>query len=272
MLRSLVLAVIRCLAWPAPPSGRSSLGTYQRKSATAGGTSGRGSRPSSDEYGLEAAEQADYGSFKVTACDVQGHHRRLRSFARARRNVMSRIGNYLVSCDGKCPKDFVKLAEAGCPQFRTPPCLSGRLSARRRRMIPHSRALHPGPVGLQAERSADPGIRGGASVRNRRRDGPLPDAQGQATLAIFSYPTPAMARQQAPAFEGIPGAVVKRTGPFGRWCPLTSDPAADLARLANCLLRFNYDGVSSLNEAAAAGAQAGDRCPDGAGYSQPCRA
>ncbi|HEY6392036.1 MAG TPA: hypothetical protein VIX89_12205, partial [Bryobacteraceae bacterium] len=36
--------------------------------------------------------------------------------------------------------------------------------------------------------------------------------KGEVTLAIFSYPTPTMARQQLAEFEKLPGASAKRTG------------------------------------------------------------
>ena len=35
--------------------------------------------------------------------------------------------------------------------------------------------------------------------------------KGEATLALFSYPTPMIARQQLAEFEKIPGAAAKRT-------------------------------------------------------------
>jgi len=36
--------------------------------------------------------------------------------------------------------------------------------------------------------------------------------KGEAALAIFSYPTPTMARQQLTEFQKVPGAAAKRTG------------------------------------------------------------
>ncbi|HYA18046.1 MAG TPA: DUF6599 family protein [Bryobacteraceae bacterium] len=37
---------------------------------------------------------------------------------------------------------------------------------------------------------------------------------GMATVLVFSFPTMEMARHQLPAFQAVPGAIVKRTGPL----------------------------------------------------------
>jgi hypothetical protein len=64
------------------------------------------------------------------------------------------------------------------------------------------------------------------------------------TLAIFYYPTPSMARNQATEFQKIPGAAVKRTGPLV--AVLVSPPDADAAE--RLLGKINYQAQVTLNE------------------------
>src|SRR5580700_6613573 len=109
MPRSLILAAIfvssACAAiWP------EQLGKYQRKSILA-------MDPVEDdtgwrEYGPDGAERADYGPFRVAAWrfkDVTG------AYAASLELSGVRVGNYLVQCDGKCPKDLPQLADASLP-------------------------------------------------------------------------------------------------------------------------------------------------------------
>jgi hypothetical protein len=70
-------------------------------------------------------------------------------------------------------------------------------------------------------------------------------AHGQTMLAIFSYPTPTMARQQAPKFQEVTGAAVKRTGSFVAVVP-GSD--ADRAAAEQLLSEVNYTAAVSINE------------------------
>ena len=65
---------------------------------------------------------------------------------------------------------------------------------------------------------------------------------GPVTLAIFSFPTPSMARQQLPEFQKIAGATVKRTGPFVA-IGLGSASAAE-----KLLQSVNYQGIVAENE------------------------
>lgn len=68
--------------------------------------------------------------------------------------------------------------------------------------------------------------------------------KGDETLAIFSYPTPQIARQQAAEFQKVPGAVVKRGGPIIGVVPGTQDHAS-----ADPLLsRVNYQASIMLDE------------------------
>ncbi len=233
MPRSLILAVVfassACAAiWP------DKLGDYQRQSAAPL------TQPQGPEYGLEAAEHADYGSFQVTASrfrDTTG------AYAAALDSPAGfRVGNYLVTCQGKCPKNLPQLADASLPQVShtSVPTLETYLPSKG--LLAHSERYILGQDGLKAAAPEIPASAvnfdfgtEGQIARYRTPAGPI-------TLAIFSFPLPSMARQQLPEFQKIPGATAKRTGPL---IALAIGPSAASAKL---LETINYQGVVAENE------------------------
>ncbi|MGH7868469.1 MAG: hypothetical protein ACREP9_12805, partial [Candidatus Dormibacteraceae bacterium] len=68
--------------------------------------------------------------------------------------------------------------------------------------------------------------------------------KGKLTLAIFSYPTPGIARERYEEFAKIPGAVVKRAGPMV--AVTIQPPDADAAERVLALVR--YEANVTLNE------------------------
>ena len=74
-------------------------------------------------------------------------------------------------------------------------------------------------------------------------------SKGELTLAVFSYPTPQIARQQASAFEGIPQASVKRSGPLVAIAlPAEGASQPDAAEAKKLLSEVNYQASVSWNE------------------------
>ena len=218
------------------------LGTYERKSAAE-----LHDQAVPDEYGRAAAEQADYGTFKVTGIryrDTTG------AFAASleMRDKPLLAGNYLITCSGKCPKDLAKLADTLPRMSHTPvSVLPNYLPARNR--VPDSERYIMGPIGLhddlpQISESAVNLEFGAEGAVARYR---LP--KSEATLAIFSYPTLEMARQQAPAYEKIPGVLVKRSGSLvALVAPATAGKAVDAADARKLLAQINYQADFSWNE------------------------
>src|SRR5580658_10235879 len=108
MPRSLILAAFfvssACAAiWP------DRLGEYQRKSASPVEIP-VGSRAILDEDGLDAIERADYGSFQLTASRFKDNTGAYAASLDPSSTSAVRVGNYLVSCQGKCPKNLAELA------------------------------------------------------------------------------------------------------------------------------------------------------------------
>jgi len=234
MPRSLILAVVfassACAAiWP------DHLGQYQRKSASPF------SQPQSAEYGFEAAEQADYGPFQVVAArfkDTTG------AYAASLENPSSlRVGNYVVTCQSKCPKDLAQLADASLPQVShtSIPTLTTYLPSQG--LLAHSERYLVGPVGLKLNA---PDIPAGAVNFDFGTEGALARYRtpaGTVMVVVFSYPLPTMARQQLPEFQKITAALVKRTGPL---VVVAVGPSAASEKLLNDI---NYRGVVAENEA-----------------------
>ncbi len=235
MPRSLILAALfvssACAAiWP------EQLGPYQRKSTAPF------PQPQSAEYGFETAERADYGSFQVTAWrfkDVTGAY--AVSLEPGNKGSI-RVGNYMVTCSGKCPKNLGALADASLPHVShgSLPSLPSYFASKN--LVPQSERYIMGPEGLKANAPDIPASAVGFDfgtegeiVHYRTPAGPL-------TLAVFSFPLPSMARQQLPEFQKIAGATVKRTGPL---VAVAFGPGTGAAKLLN---EINYQGVVAENE------------------------
>ena len=239
MPRSLILAAVfvssACAAiWP------TSLGQYQVKSASP--LAPAANQAQADENGFELGERAVYGSFSVTALrfkDVTGAY--AASLDPSNKGAI-RVGNYLVSCEGKCPKNLADLADAGLPHVShgALPSLSDYFPAKNQ--LPRSERYILGPVGLVANA---PEIPAPAALFDFGTEAELASYRtpgGPVTLAVFSFPTPSLARQQLPEFQKIQGAAVKRTGPL---VAVALGASSAKGQLLNAI---NYLGVVAENE------------------------
>jgi hypothetical protein len=230
MPRSLILAAIfvssTCAAM-LPDQ----FGTHQRKSAASVETS-----PVLAENGLESAERADYGAFRVTAWrfkDPTG------AYAVSLELSGVRLGNYLVQCEGNCPKDLAQLADASLPKVShtSIPTLNTYLPLKG--VIPRSERYILGPLGLKEDA---PEIPATAVNFDFGTEGELAKYRNGVLLAVFSFPTPSMARQQLPEFQKIAGATAKRTG------PLVAVALGSPAAAAKLLEAVNYQAFVAENE------------------------
>jgi len=210
------------------------LGQYQRKSAAPS------PQAQSPEYGFEAAERADYGPFQVTASrfkDTTG------AYAASLDSPSGfRVGNYLVICQGNCPKDLPQLADASLPQVShtSVPSLDTYLPSQG--LQAHSKRYVLGPVSLQASAPEIPASAVNFDFGTEGAIARYRTSAGTVTLAIFTYPLPSMARQQLPDFQKISGSTTKRTGPL---VVLAIGPSAASEKLLNDI---NYRGDVAENE------------------------
>jgi hypothetical protein len=220
------------------------LGDYQRQSASAIAISAHMSTDAlalAHEYGLEAVEKADYGTFQVTAVRFKDTTGAYAAALEPPGRAEIRVGNYLVTCQGKCPKDLPRLADAALPQVShaSVPTLNAYLPSRE--LLASERYI----LGQAGLRKYAPDIPSSAVNFDFGTEGQIARYRtpaGQVVLALFSFPLPSMARQQLPQFEKIQGAAAKRTGPL---IAVAIGPSAASAKL---LETINYHAVVAENE------------------------
>jgi hypothetical protein len=194
---------------------------------------------------VEGVERANYGSFEVTASrfkDTTGAY--AASLEPSAKNFV-RVGNYLVLCEGKCPKDLPELADAGLPNVfhASLPTLSAYFPARN--LLPRSERYLLGPVGLKLDAPEIPASAVNFDFGTEGEIAHYRTPAGPVMLAIFSFPLPSMARQQLPEFQKITGATAKRTGPL---IAVVVGPAESAGAAAKLLSDVNYQAVVAENE------------------------
>jgi hypothetical protein len=195
------------------------------------------------EFGLRSAEQADFGVRRITAFGMQDATGAVAASEWLQGSIS--IGHMVLSCTGKCPaeaKEYSRfLSDAGSG---SPPSLPAYLP--RRDVIPGTERYVLGPVGL-AEFA--PGFPSAAVGWQFSPEGDLMHYRtpaGEAVLAVFSYPTPQIARQQADVWRKVNGAFVKRTGPL----VAIAFGIADKNAAWGLLNQVNYEADVTMNEAA----------------------
>jgi hypothetical protein len=209
------------------------IGAYKR---TAVAQPAIADRPIWEEYGLKASESATYENdgekFTATAYRLQDPTGALAAFqwqrpAGAAASTAAKLavetktglllvhGNYLVAFDGYKPEKPELDAALGSLQNvdnSSLPVLTSYLPSEG--LQANSERYVTGPVALQRFLPAIPPSVAGFHFGAEAQLGTFHSAKGDMPLAIFNYPTPPIARQQAAAFEKLPGAVVKRSGPM----------------------------------------------------------
>ena len=237
MPRGIILAVIFVASaygavWPPK------LGEYQLKSASVP-TAPAAGQIQVAEYGFESAEHADYGPFQVTAWrfrDTTG------AYAASLQPSGVRVGNYVVQCEGKCPRDLPQLADASLPHVSHTaiPTLSAYFPAKG--LLPRTERYILGPLGLKADAPDIPTTAVNFDFGTEGQIAHYRTPAGPVTLGVFSFPLPSMARQQLPEFQKITGATAKRSG------PLIAVAIGSAAASAKLLEAVNYQGIVEENE------------------------
>ena len=233
ILAAALAAAAHAAIWP------ERLGPFDRKSAQPAAASD--SAP--EENGFVAAEQADYSRFQITAWQYKDP---TGAFAAAleRPSKPIQVGNYVISCSGDCPKDLAKLVDATLPHVSRAalPILPDYLPLKDR--IGRSERYILGPVGLKSVAPSIPESLAAFQFSPEAALARYRTRKGDQLLAIFAYPTPQIARDQATAFEKAAIGLVKRTGPFLAVIPAPPDPDA----AQKLLVMINYQAAVSFNE------------------------
>jgi hypothetical protein len=188
------------------------------------------------EYGLQEAEQARYATgsqeFTAVAYRLQDSTDALGAFdwqrpkdakanpiaplaAQSGDQIMLAHANYLLIFQGYKPQavELGSLYQSLPKVDQAPlPALPGYLPSAD--LVLNSQRYVIGPAGLAA---FDPGIPAGVAafhLGSEAQIGKFQGPSGEMTLAVFNYPTPAIARDRFAEMQKLPASVVKRSGPL----------------------------------------------------------
>ena len=257
--------VVVCLAVPLAQAGiwPDQLGTFTRTSA---GPVAAREQALWEEYGLDQAEQASYAAgarkFVATAFRLRDSTGAFAAFQWQRpegarptklaelavetdQGAVVAYGNYLLRFDGWKPQ----AAEIAALTDRLPKLEKSALPTLTRYLpsqylLQNSERFILGPASLD---QFSPRIPPSVAAFHTGAEGQLGRfrVNGQEMdLVIFAYPTPHIARDQLAAFQILPGAMAKRSGPLV--AVILSPPDADAAE--RLLARVRYEASVTLSE------------------------
>jgi hypothetical protein len=214
-----------------------------------------------DEYGLKASETASYekgkSKFTATVWQMQDPTGALAAFdwqrpAGAKPSTAAKLaaetadslvvvqGNYLLSFVGHKPdKTELDAVLASLKNVDTTslPVLASYLPDGG--LTPNTERYVTGPASLAKFAPGIPPSVAGFHMGAEAQIGVFHNAKGDATLAIFNYPTPQIAMQRTPEFEKLSGAMVKRSGPLV--AVVVSPPDPDFAEQVLGQIRYQAE-------------------------------
>ncbi|MCS6953671.1 MAG: DUF6599 family protein [Bryobacterales bacterium] len=265
MLRSLVLALLLVLPGAQAGIWPDQFGVFTKVSARPVAPPAA-DRAIWEEYGLEEAEEVEYASgtlrFSAVAWRLKDPTSALAAFqwqrppdaepseigrlaAATPQALWLAFGNYLFRFQGRKPE----IAELAGLFDRLPrldqsslPTLTDYLPKADR--TPNSERFVIGPASLERfEPRVPPSVAAfhyGTEAQLARYRSP----RGEMSLALFSYPTPHIARERLEAFQKLDGAIAKRAGPL--IAVIFSPPDPDAAE--RLLARVQYRASLSWSE------------------------
>jgi len=198
-----------------------------------------------DEFGLTAATKADYGAFQATAYRFKDGTDSFaaRQFLAASNPNTTLAGNYVITCEGRCPapKDWADVELAGKRHGETPLIWAympskGRVAGSERYAL-GSRGLKQFEPRIPAPAAA---FEFGTEVATAK----YRTAKGEEELVLFYFPMPQVARKQLLEVQKVSGAVVKRSGSILAAVLNPPDPAMAESLLA----QINYEAQVSWDE------------------------
>lgn len=235
-----------------------SIGAYHRTAVSQPTLNGRDLW---DEYGLHEYESATYengaAKFTATAYQLQDSTGAMAAFnwqrpaaakaspggafaAETKTGLMLVRGNYVLLFEGYKPAaaELDGVTGSLIHVDGTPfPTLPGFLPGKD--LVPNSDRYITGPMGLQ---QFDPAIPPSVAAFHYGTEailGVFHSPKGDLKLAVFNYPTPQIAMDRLIAFQNLPGAVAKRSGPLV--AVVVSPPDADEAERLLALVQYRAE-------------------------------
>jgi len=219
-----------------------------------------------DEYGFQQAEQARYEfgarKFTATAYRLQDSTGALGAFywwrpADARQSALAKLavetsngvmlahGNYVLVFEGYKPAvQEIGVLIQRLPKLEQSPLPTLMSYLPENQLVPNSERYLTGPIGLAKFDPRIPPSTAGFHLGAEAQLGVFRTSAGEMKLAIFSYPTPQIARERVVDFQRISGAMVKRAGHLV--AVVISPPNADDAERLLALIR--YEPTITLDE------------------------
>jgi hypothetical protein len=253
------------LVWMALPAGAAILPDYLGKTLKSEVKAVQPKDPALfEEFGFEAGESAKYGPVQVTALRFKDSTGALSAFQSMRspdakpskldhqaaadaNGAILEHGNYVIQFQGRQPTEveLVRIIQ-GLPMYSDAslPVLSTYLPPDG--LIPNSERYITGPVALERFEPGVPPSTAAFHLSAEAQYGRYHANGGDFGLAIFNYPTPAIARQQAALFQKLQGAMVKRAGPLV--AVILNPPNADAAE--RVIDKVTYEASVTQNETA----------------------
>jgi hypothetical protein len=257
IMGAVVIAPARAAIWP------ERLGTFTRAAVKPVAVADRAVW---DEYGLEEAEQAEYASgaqtVTVVAYRLTDPTGAMAAFQWQRpagaapssiapltvetpNGVLTAFHNYLMRLEGQKPAVTELVSALGqLPRLNLAqlPTLPGYLPADS--LVPNSERYVLGPASLERFEPRIPPSVAAFHLETEAQLARFRTKDGEIGLAIFSYPTPSLARERALEFSKLPGAMVKRSGPL--LALVLAPPNADEAE--RLLSKVRYQAALTWNE------------------------
>ena len=196
------------------------------------------------EYGFQEAEQADFigpsGRFHASAwrfADSTGAMAFQQSLAG---KTTIAHGNYVFQFTGGQPaQDDLEAFYLDLPKFETSPLPVLPTYLPRQNLIAGSERYILGPVSLERFfPQVSPSV-AAFHLGTEAQAGQFSTPKGPMVLAIFNYPTPAIAMERYNEFQKLPGAVAKRAGPMVAVIP--QPPDADAAERVLAQVQYNVN-------------------------------
>jgi hypothetical protein len=198
--------------------------------------------PLLQEYGFQEAEQANFGRFEATAwrfMDSTGAMAFLQSLHSSSPGTLAH-GNYVFRFTGGQPaQDDLEAFYLDLPKFETSPLpvLPGYLPSQD--LIPNSQRYIVGPVSLERFFSQISPSLAAFHLGTEAQTAEYSTPKGPMNLAIFNFPTPAIAMDRYNEFQKVPGAVAKRAGPLV--AVTIQPPDSDAAERVLSQVRYNVN-------------------------------
>ena len=215
-----------------------------------------------DEYGLEAAEEAQYGTWKgigyrlkdptsafgvyewLKPTDALASPLEKYAVQNGSRAFLLK-GNFVLDFVGRVPTqqevDILHVQLARLDQSALPVLPTFMPAAS---LIPGTERYVIGPATLERFESRISPSTAAFSMGAEAQLARYRTSKGEVNLALFSYPTPQIARERFVEFQKIHGAVAKRSGPLV--AVTLAAPDADEAE--KLLAKINYQATITWNE------------------------